>query len=194
MKLKVVKQIEKQFPRSSTNKELRAELKANFGISGRRLDNFTLSAMLTLAELKEELVGYDTLSLFSVANYFSLELLQKLVEEVSEGHELKPLDFVASVGNAANYYLAREFGINGSNIFAASGEQALSKGLTLAALELLELRTDAAVVMRWQESEEHRLCQALLCVPAEEGLPENGLAELEESSLSELETPYGLTF
>lgn len=193
MKIKVIRQAETSFRRDLTNKALRSELKSKYGISGRRLDNFTLSAMLLLAELKDDLSGFDDTSLFSVANYFSVELLQRVVEQLGREDEIKPLDFVATVGNAANYYLAREFGFNGANIFTASEKTPLSKILTMAALELTGKRSQAVVVVRWEEAEVIRRCQVLLCT-AENDVVENALSvtQIEQSDLLAMKCPYSL--
>ncbi len=192
MKLTIQQQAEQTFCRKTSNKELRQQLKEQYGIAGRRLDNFTLSAMLTIAPMQQQLAQYQHISLFSVANFFSLELLQQLVENLYHKHPIKPLDFVASVGNAANYYIAREFNLHAANIFTAAEQGALGKGLTLAALELSQQRADAALIMHWQEDETTRLCQAMLCTLGTDNEQPIACSELEAGSLLIRELPYSV--
>ncbi|MFY8352068.1 hypothetical protein AAEU29_16120 [Pseudoalteromonas sp. SSM20] len=149
-------------PREKTNKQLRQELKSEFGISGRRLDNFTLTAMKALANVQTSLKPECKYSLFSAAQYFSLELLQSLLLDLAKDIALKPLDFVATVGNAANYYLAKEFKLHGSNLFLGCSEQKLAKTLLTAELDLLEKNSDAAVLLLWHETETTRRCDCLI--------------------------------
>lgn len=149
-------------PRDKTNKQLRQELKYDFAINGRRLDNFTLTAMKAVAKIAPSLNSENRYALFSAAQYFSLELLQSLLLDLAQNTPLKPLDFVATVGNAANYYLAKQFNLEATNLFLGCTDNKLSKTLLVAELDLSEQNSDAAIIVIWQESEKTRRCYALL--------------------------------
>lgn len=149
-------------PRDKTNKQLRQELKHDFAINGRRLDNFTLTAMKAVAQIAPSLNDENRYSLFSAAQYFSLELLQSLLLDLAQNTPLKPLDFVATVGNAANYYLAKQFNLAATNLFLGCTDNKLEKTLLVAELDLSEQNADAAIIVIWQESDETRRCYALL--------------------------------
>lgn len=180
-------------PREKTNKELRQELKSEFGISGRRLDNFTLTAMKALANLQTSLKPERKYSLFSAAQYFSLELLQSLLLDLSQDIALKPLDFVATVGNAANYYLAKEFKLHGSNLFLGCSEQKLAKTLLTAELDLLEVNSEAAVLVLWHETETTRSCDCLIIELADEAhstTPITNIDELTELMAKGVNPPF----
>ena len=82
--------------------------------------------------------------------------------DLQQNVAIRPLDFVATVGNAANFYIAKEFSIDGSNLFIGADENALAKSLLLAALEGHSNEETAVVVLIWQETEQQRVCHALL--------------------------------
>lgn len=142
--------------RAESTKALRQELKLQFGISGRRLDNFTLSAMMAVAQVRKSISADKSVALIGVAQYFSIDLMQSLIDQVDQGQEIRPLDFVTTVGNAANYYLAKEFNIHASNLFLGCSESPLMKAFTVAELELTANRTDLAVVVIWQKDDAAR--------------------------------------
>lgn len=171
-------------PREKLNKVLRKELKTEYGIDGRRLDNFTLTAMKALAKIRSSIPEDEITSLISAASYFSIELLQNLIQEIAQQQEIKPLDFVATVGNAANYYLAKQFKLDGTNLFLGSSTDIAEKTLTVAELDLLEQTSTHSVVVIWQENEATRKCYAfLLSMVTNDDLPifsKNILADFQE--------------
>ncbi len=148
--------------RTIDNKTLRQQVKQKYELAVRRLDNFTLCALGAVAELGTEIQTFKTLSLISCAQYFSIELIQKMLLDLRQNLAIRPLDFVATVGNAANFYIAKEFAIDGSNLFIGADEDALAKSLLLSALECKSDKEAAVVLLIWQETEQERFCHALL--------------------------------
>ena len=154
--------------RDQDNKSLRKQVKQQYGVAVRRLDNFTLCALAAVAELGDDITRYKKLSLISCAQYFSIELIQQMLLDLQQNRAIKPLDFVATVGNAANYYIAKQFAIDGSNLFIGADENALNKSLVLSALEADSDKDAAVVLLIWQETEQQRSCHALLLSETQE--------------------------
>ncbi|MBL4576260.1 MAG: hypothetical protein JKY51_09225 [Opitutaceae bacterium] len=148
--------------RTLDNKSFRQQVKQKYGLAVRRLDNFTLCALGAVAELGDQVQTFKSLSLISCAQYFSIELIQKMLLDLQKNVAIRPLDFVATVGNAANFYIAKEFSINGSNLFIGADEDALTKSLLLSALETQSNNEAAVILLIWQETEQQRFCHALL--------------------------------
>ena len=152
-----------EFSRDMTNADIRKLVKAETGLSVRRLDNFTLTAMNAVYRLlhgREDINGL--IGLYSSAEYFSLELLQSIITSQSNGEPVRPLDFIATVGNAANFYLAKEFQLLGPNNFIGASENALEKSIWLTKCDFdLDLVSHAVVVI-WHDTIEKRVCNAYL--------------------------------
>lgn len=151
-----------------TNKILRKQIKQITGFEVRRKDNFTLIALQALQSLfnTKEAQAIDLanaqLGLYGVGDYFSVELLQSLVLSVEQGEDVKPLDFISSVGNSANFYLAKQFDITGVNLFTGASQEAINKTQLLAQSDLALGLVDYAVLVHWQQDEVTRLCQVSL--------------------------------
>ncbi|WP_340679986.1 hypothetical protein [Paraglaciecola sp.] len=180
--------------RELDNKALRQQLKEQFGIAGRRLDNFTLCALGAVAKLGSEIHQCKPLSLISCAAYFSIELIQQMLLDMQQGKNIRPLDFVSTVGNAANFYIAKEFAIGGSNIFIGAGEDALAKSLLISSLEAQTNKTGSVLLLVWQESEEQRRCHALLLRDSKESDTSYAQPQIfkDIDDLSKLHTPLVL--
>jgi hypothetical protein len=148
--------------RTLDNKSLRQQVKQKYAVGVRRLDNFTLCALAAVAELGTDVKAFNKLSLISCAQYFSIELIQQMLLDLKQNRAIRPLDFVATVGNAANFYIAKEFSIDGSNLFIGADEDALKKSLLLSALETKSDKEAAVILLVWQETEQQRFCHALL--------------------------------
>lgn len=193
MKFRLLKHVSFSRPREIENKTLRKQIKAEYGIDGRRLDNFTLCGLSAVAKLKEDLASFKSLSLISCAQYFSVELVQQMLTEIEQNKAVRPLDFVSTVGNAANYYIAKEFSIFGSNLFFGADHNALQKTLTVATLELDNTPSHATVILIWRETEEFRVCHALLITSCNDLDDATSLATLEAiDSISTLSVPCDL--
>ncbi|WP_016956393.1 hypothetical protein [Catenovulum agarivorans] len=161
MKIEIIAESQFAHARDISNKALRAELKNTFGINGRRLDNFTLAGLAAAKKLMLSCTKSPT-GLIGCAEYFSVELLQGLLADIAQGQAIRPLDFVATVGNAANYYIAKEFNITGLNLFIGASSQSEDKLLTLAATELSSNPSQKLLLLNWHEDAEQRLCKARL--------------------------------
>lgn len=168
MKCTLINYAQFSHKREISNKVLRQQIKAELGISGRRIDNFTLSGLAAVQLLFNQLHPNEQAqlssnrALISSAQYFSIELLQNLITHLHQGEAIKPLDFVATVGNAANYYIAKQFNINATNLFLGVTENAFFKSSLLALAELAQDPSLQVIVINWQESDEQRVCTACL--------------------------------
>ena len=162
--IKVLESNQISYRRGQSNKDIRRQVKANTGFEVRRMDNFTLVAIDAVFGLFEQQKITGRLGLYGVAQYFSVELLQQLLIEVKAGQDVRPIDFISTVGNAANYYLAKLFNIHGPNLFIGASEQSDRKIKMLAASDLQSGAIDYAIVVQWQENEDFRLCCAELVI------------------------------
>jgi len=149
-----------------TNKELRKKVKQLTGFEVRRMDVFTLMALEALYQLFQqkqikalELVSCQ-LGLYGVGDYFSVGLLQSLVQSIELGEDVRPLDFISSVGNSANFYLAKQFNIGGVNLFTGACSDAQMRIKELAEVDLASGIVDYAVVVHWQQNERQSRCVA----------------------------------
>ena len=78
--------------RAIDNKSLRQQVKQKYGVGVRRLDNFTLCALAAVAELGDEIQAHKKLSLISCAQYFSIELIQQMLQDLKQNRAMRPLD------------------------------------------------------------------------------------------------------
>ena len=155
------------YSRNASAKEIRKAVKQLTGFDVRRMDTFTLLALQTLFYLLKEQKITGTTGLYGVANYFSVDLLQSLITNVEQQEPIRPFDFILSVGNAANFYLAKQFKLSGPNVFLGASKQAVESCKLLARTDLEIGLADSAIVVHWQESLQSYQCSAqLLKLPA----------------------------
>ncbi len=153
-----------------SNKEIRKAVKVLTGFEVRRMDSFTLVGLEAIYGLfnklekefsiTDKLLKNKTLGLYGVAEYFSTELLQGLLISVKDQEEIRPVDFISTVGNAANFYIAKLFDINGPNIFSGASKNAFDTTSLLANTDLSLGLIDYAVILVWQETEDVKGCEA----------------------------------
>jgi len=155
-----------EYESSLTGKELRKQVKKITGFEVRRMDAFTLIALQAMYELFEQekvkalALGQHQLGLYGVGDYFSIELLQSLVLSIEEGEDVRPLDFISSVGNSANFYLAKQFTIRGVNLFTGASNDASKRTQLLAQNDLALGIVDYSVMIHWQQNEAVSQCNA----------------------------------
>ncbi len=157
-----------EYDSSLTGKELRKQVKKITGFEVRRMDTFTLIALQAMYELFEQekvkalTLNEHQLGLYGVGDYFSIELLQSLVLSIEEGEDVRPLDFISSVGNSANFYLAKQFNIRGVNLFTGASSDASKRIQLLAQNDLALGIIDYSVMVHWQQNEGISQCTASL--------------------------------
>ncbi|TPH12223.1 beta-ketoacyl synthase N-terminal-like domain-containing protein [Litorilituus lipolyticus] len=161
--LNIIAQHQLAISNDMPTKAVRKQVKQVTGFEVRRMDSFTLIALQTIHEMITQLaVDYElqgkpfhltqyNLGLYSVADYFSVELLQSLIVDCEKGEEVRPLDFISTVGNAANFYIAKQFQVNGVNIFTGASEHALENITSLASYDLSHDIVDMAIIVHWQQ-------------------------------------------
>ncbi|KPZ60678.1 hypothetical protein AN391_00290 [Pseudoalteromonas sp. P1-13-1a] len=139
-------------------KALRQQVKQETGLAVRRMDAFTLIALLTIFRAKDGLELTSRTGLYSCADYFSSDLMQSMLIDVHDCEAIKPLSFVASVGNAANYYIANAYFINGPNLFIGSDKSGMKKNQLLAKADMENGIIDNAILVVWHEDDKIRQC------------------------------------
>ncbi|MGO2074073.1 MAG: hypothetical protein ACTH3B_02670 [Pseudoalteromonas sp.] len=145
--------------KSQDIKSLRLLIKQETALPVRRMDTFTLIALLAVYRAKGNLTLSKSCGLYSCADYFSSELMQSMLIDVKNKNAIKPLSFVASVGNAANYYLASAYSITGPNVFLGSSKDAMTKNQFLAQTDMDTEIVDQAIMLEWQEDAKKRQCK-----------------------------------
>jgi len=150
------------FSRNLTGKEIRNLVKNETKLSVRRLDNFTLISLNAVYRLLLKHPTSQTLALYSGAEYLSVELFQSVIKAMHEQKAIRPFDFIATVGNAANFYLAKEFNIKGPNIFIGATKNIFLKNILLAESDLNLGHSQQAIVVVWLITEDEWLCHAFL--------------------------------
>ena len=143
-------------------KNLRRSVKSLTGFDLRRMDSFTLVAMQATYLLLKDFTPKGSVGLYGVANYFSVELLQSLIKSVEQKQDIRPFDFILSVGNAANFYLAKQFEMNGPNIFLGSSSDPKKSIFELIGADASFNLIDYAVFISWMENETRLECHAKL--------------------------------
>jgi len=166
-----------------TDKEIRTIVKNKTQLPVRRLDTFTLISLLAVYNLfnqagahqesylnlhnDENITVSSTTSLYSAAEYLSIDLFQSVLSQLDKHESIRPFDFIATVGNAANFYIAKEFNIKGPNLFIGASEQPFLKSCALAEIDLLEGHSEQAVIVVWYLTEHQRQCYAFLVQASE---------------------------
>jgi hypothetical protein len=186
-KLSLVRYEKVSLSNELTDKEIRNLVKTETQLPVRRLDTFTLISLLTVHRLfnqvhshtSNDLVasntpGYATelsdsqckaenkLSLYSAAEYLSVDLFQSVLNDIHNNESIRPFDFIATVGNAANFYIAKEFNIKGPNIFIGASEKPFLKSCALAEVDLLEGFSEQGVIVVWHLTKSYRQCYAFI--------------------------------
>jgi len=139
-------------------KALRQQVKQETSLTVRRMDAFTLIALLAVYRAKNEINLASRTGLYSCADYFSSDLMQSMLIDVNNRQAIKPLSFVASVGNAANYYLASAYSIAGPNLFIGSDKVGMEKNQLLAQADIESGIIDIAILVMWEEDDLTRKC------------------------------------
>lgn len=153
------------FPRDMTDKEVRRLVKEDTNFSVRRLDNFTLISLNAVYRLLLNNPTSKTLALYSGAEYLSVGLFQSVIEAMHAKEAIRPFDFIATVGNAANFYLAKEFNIKGPNIFIGASKNICLKTSLLAEIDLNLGHSQQAIIVIWLQTEDDWLCHAFIIEP-----------------------------
>lgn len=150
------------YERNTSVKQIRRSVKSLTGFDLRRMDSFTLIAIEAsyLMLKNKELQG--TTGLYGVANHFSVDLLQSLLISVEKKQDIRPFDFILSVGNAANFYIAKQFNLRGPNIFLGASESTEVKTLELINVDADAGLIDSAIYIYWRACEKNIECQVKL--------------------------------
>jgi len=170
-----------------TDKEIRQLVKTETQLPVRRLDTFTLISLLTVHRLfnrvnsntsnnpiashtQEDVIeltnnsckAESKFSLYSAAEYLSVDLFQSVLSNMHNNESIRPFDFIATVGNAANFYIAKEFNIKGPNVFIGASEKPFLKSCALAEVDLLEGFSEQGVIVVWHLTKSYRQCYAFI--------------------------------
>lgn len=111
------------------------EIKKLLGNATRRTDKLTLLSLLAVKPLKHLLNSSCGLYIASVNP--DEKNMQDLLEAVCiHNTPPKPFQFVNSVSNAVGFYLAKELGLEGPNLFIGSNEEVWKNLIMLANLDI----------------------------------------------------------
>lgn len=171
-------------PNELTDKKIRTLVKSETQLAVRRLDTFTLISLLAVNRLFSQLnskadesttLGNNVdkvpkkLSLYSAAEYLSVDLFQSVLFNMHNNESIRPFDFIATVGNAANFYISKEFNITGPNLFIGASENPFIKSCGLAEIDFLEGFSEQAIIVVWHLAAEQRYCYAFSVEPSNRG-------------------------
>jgi len=170
------------FPVEMSDKAIKKMVKEETGFSVRRLDSFTLISLNAVHRLMAHNNTVENLALYSGAEYMSVDLFQSVITAMANKEAIRPFDFIATVGNAANFYLAKEFNIKGPNIFIGASENILLKNALLAETDITLGHCEQAVIVIWQINEQERRCHALLVEQVKEN--DNKIIELHDGIMT----------
>ena len=191
------------FSAEMTDKEVSSRVKTETGFSVRRLDNVTLMSLNAVYRLMANNKTSPQLSLYSAAEYMSVELFQSVIQAMENNEAIRPYDFIATVGNAANFYLSKAFNIHGPNIFIGASKHSLLKTAMLAECDMALGHSQQAIIVIWHiDNDSHigsreRRCHALLIEQAtetDEHLPQwrNAVSTSDELLTLAIEGQYPL--
>lgn len=162
MKIQIIAHNQFIQPRDMSNKALRQLVKQRYALDGRRQDNFTLAGLAAAASLRDFFIAPGQMALVTCAEYFSIELVQKMLLDLHEKRPIGPVDFVTTVGNAANFFIARALNIHAGNLFVGVQEGAKAQAFRLSATHLYAHARQYVVQLVWEEREDSRICHAWL--------------------------------
>lgn len=160
--LKQISESKTAYLRDTPKKLIKKAIKLKTGFEVRRMDIFTLIALETVFDLLQDSTLRGVTGLYSIANYFSVELLQSLIESVEQQQDIRPFDFISTVGNAANFHVAKQFALTGPNLFLGKSDHSSENAKLLAQSDLNLKLIHQALIIEWQESEESLICKARL--------------------------------
>lgn len=160
--LKHIASAQSEFSRELTNKEVRKLVKKQTGLDVRRMDNFSLVAIDAVHKLVHSHRLDGRVGLYSAATYFSVDLLHGLLQGIEAGEDMRPVDFISTVGNTANYYVAKLFDVTGPNVFIGAGEHAIQKLEMLARCDINLQQIDYALTLHWLDNRNCYQCEAKL--------------------------------
>jgi hypothetical protein len=169
-----------RFSNNMSNKEVRSAVKEETGFAVRRLDNVTLTSLNAVYRLMENNLTSKKLALYSGADYMSVELFQSVILAMENKEAIRPFDFISTVGNAANYYLTKEFNIKGPNIFIGASEHTLLKNIMLAETDIMLGHCEQAIIVIWQINDVEQRCHALLIDAVTVETTKKGIKEVSE--------------
>lgn len=186
-KLSLVRYEKVSLSNDLSDKEIRNLVKNETLLPVRRLDTFTLISLLTVHRLFNQVNSNTSInpvasntqkdvieltnnsykaenkfSLYSAAEYLSIDLFQSVLNDIHNNDSIRPFDFIATVGNAANFYIAKEFNIKGPNIFIGASEKPFLKSCALAEVDLLEGFSEQGVIVVWHLTKSYRQCYAFI--------------------------------
>lgn len=149
-----------QVSAQTSNKELKSQLRTHFNSLPRRVDRMAWQALLVcapfLARLKHEC------GIYLAADYPSGDTMTGLLNSVCiEQLQPKPFEFVNSVSNAAGFYLAKQLGVQGPNLFISAGEDVWEHLLQLAYCDFMAQNNQQALLIVCQGNQ-HVQLQAVL--------------------------------
>ncbi len=141
-----------EIPASLDNKKLKQQLSQQLTNLPRRVDRLTWQCLLATAPLASQINA--SCGLYLASHYPSRDTMTSLLNSVCiERLQPKPFEFVNSVSNAACFYIARQYGLEGPNMCLGAHSQSLAQLSNLAQCDLNKGTTHQALLIDCQEDQ-----------------------------------------
>ena len=148
--MKVLNALQLDIPATADNKQLKQQLREYLSNLPRRVDRLTWQCLLAAAPLKEQLE--TRCGLYLASRYPSCDTMGSLLHAVCiDQLQPKPFEFVNSVSNAAGFYLAQLFALDGPNLCLVSHDCIWPQLLQLAYCDLSAGHISQALLINCQE-------------------------------------------
>lgn len=148
--MKVLAHRRLDIPANLDNKSLKQQLAPQLPSLPRRVDRLTWQCLLAAAPLAQLL--QPTCGVYLASQYPSRDTMTSLLNSVCISQlQPKPFEFVNSVSNAAGFYLARQFGLDGPNLCLGSHPDIWPQLLQLAHSDLANGQATQALLINCQE-------------------------------------------
>lgn len=129
--------------------DLKLLLKETLGMSVRRINRFIQLALIGAARCinSTDIKPPADTAVYLASGRGDMEITVEVQRDLFEhGHEPRPLNFINTVSNAASFYIAQSFGLQGRNQFIANRHWAFEVALQSALLDLQLGKTHSALV------------------------------------------------
>lgn len=137
-------------PASLDNRSLKQQLAQQLPNLPRRVDRLTWQCLLAAAPLADRL--RPSCGVYLASHYPSRDTMTSLLNNVCiKQLQPMPFEFINSVSNAAGFYLARQFGLDGPNLCLGSHSGIWPQLLQLAHADLSTDQATQALLINCQE-------------------------------------------
>ena len=127
--------------------DLRQELEAHCRERFRRIDRYIQLALLGSGRCIQHLQPVAGTGLYVGSRFASINNATQLQQRLLAHNEIpKPANFINTLSNTAGYYVARNLGLSGRNLFVSRQDASVFAALRLAQLDLTSSSVEMALV------------------------------------------------